>query len=601
MKRIVFSLLLFTPVAHAQVSTTVENLGYIAAQQAYNGLGFNIDPQVEGEFAAAQAVHSTVIRFDCSWQDVEKQTQNNTSGGYVLPRSCKEAIQYAKQYGQRPQLNALYGPPFQQIALVKPSSDVVTDAYTIPVREVSGAALAQLRESCFDALNHPLCEVLIKSGPQQISRKWDYPGTLITAVKVSTGELTIASATNVALKTTSTLQINQLLYAPILLTQGGPYLTDGSAVAYGKYAHFLATQIAAAGLQGTVGLYNEPDWLGGYWIHGQSLYDKPPVGETEPQAVVFTAAGEPVVSGVRYVSNFTNLSGYLSIAHGRGFAEQYLPWSRVKEQVDSEAFHPYGKTPEWHFWSDACVRAQALQQDLVNPETHCALPNTDITSNFKDQRIYMQQPFRQGGVRASITETGIDVELKDVTARFELRQYLGYQGLGVTPILFYKICNSNQNFDWVDCSTRPYKPYQQYTDFQMLMADLSTLSELPLTPYGPCSAAKVVAYQGTWPLDTVSMFGLHSKIEKGNSQALYLWQASSAANDWYKMTSPPPGMATIAIPSNVVVQKVMDMVTLQSVNFTRSGSTLRVPVADNPIEVLLPFNAAAKGTAVCVK
>ncbi len=55
-------------------SNLVEVLGTISAQQAAQGLGFNLDANQDWEWAAAAAAGATHARIQCSWSSVEQQS-----------------------------------------------------------------------------------------------------------------------------------------------------------------------------------------------------------------------------------------------------------------------------------------------------------------------------------------------------------------------------------------------------------------------------------------------------------------------------------------------------------------------------------------------
>jgi hypothetical protein len=261
---------------------------------------------------------------------------------------------------------------------------------------------------------------------------------------------------------------------------------------------------------------------------------------------------------------------------------KYTTISHLQKTMASEAFHPYGNNPEENFWSEPCI----LQSVATLPSVPaCALIGGNGGSNFKSAVMYSLQPEAMGGIAHSVTETGIDLQVADVTARFDLRQYLGFQALGVTPILFFKISNAGA-LDWVDETNQ--QPYQNYTDFMSLMADFRSIAAPPITPAGAYLGPVVTSYLGYYPIDTATFIGAGSATDTVNSVLYFTWQQTYVTSgNWYQMTSPPAVPITITIPSGTTVAKVVDSVTLSAVSYTLSGTSLTYNVADNPIEVLL--------------
>jgi hypothetical protein len=575
--------------------TTVQDLGTVTAAQAANGLGFNVDPNVSWEFQMAEAAGSTWVRFDCGWGGVEVQTPENTSGGYQLPSNCAQGLANSATYNQHPQVNALYGPPYQRLANPDVTADVTTGSYTIPTSAGSGDTLAQLAATCFDTQSKPRCEITLADNTQ-ITNRWDYSGSLVSAIDVGSGTITLASATSIPIPAGTTLTINQLLYSPILLPVGGPFLSDPSTQAYVNYARYLAGQIAAYGISGDVDLYNEPNWIGGYWLHGQLLYDNPPAAtlptdDVNTGVALAVAAGNPI-PGVQFMSNFTNVTGFASVLANLAMTTKYTTIPHLQE-ISSEAFHPYGNNPEDHFWSTACL----LQNAATLPSVpSCSLVGGAPSSNFKSAVMYSFQPAAMGGIPHSISETGSAPQLPDVTARFDLRQYVGFQALGVTPILFFKMSYAG-TLDWVDETNQ--QPYQDYTDFMSLMADFRSIAAPPITPAGAYLGPVVTSYLGYYPIDTATFIGAASSTDRVNSVLYFTWQQTYVTSgNWYQMTSPPAVPITITIPSGTTVAKVVDSVTLSAVSYTLSGTSLTYNVADNPIEVLLiPAAGPAMQTA----
>ena len=370
----------------APTVTAVELLGTVPASQPAGGLGFNIDSQQSWQFQMAQMLGSSWVRFDCPWLTAEIQNPDNSSGGYTLPRSCAEALANSKTYNQSPQMNALYGPPDHNIATLGITGSTAIGSYVLNVSSAAGDSLPALATACFDSQAKPLCEVTLNS-TLQLSSRWDYAGTLIIAVDAGSGSITLAAATTLPLPQASLLSINQVLYSPILLPTGGAFLTDPSTQAYVSYARYLASQLQAAGLSGQVGLYNEPNWAGGLWIHGQDLWDQSAEVPSAYRPTDSVNVGVPIavasmvpIAGVQFMSNFTNKTGFGALL-GSSLFSQYTTIGNLQQNIASEAFHPYGNNPEDVFWSPACLAAES-QTNGGHFVDSCALPGGNTGSNI---------------------------------------------------------------------------------------------------------------------------------------------------------------------------------------------------------------------------
>jgi hypothetical protein len=574
----------------APTVTTIESLGTVPASQPASGLGFNIDSQQSWEFQKAQALGSTWVRLDCPWLTTEIQNADNTSGGYTLPSSCVAGLANSKSYGLNPQVNALYGPPSHHISTLNVITPAAIGSYALGVSSSVADSLATLATACFDSQSKPLCEVTLNSGAQ-LSSRWDYAGTLVTAVDSVSGTISLAAATTVALTASNLLTINQVLYSPILVPTGGAFLTDPSTQAYVNYARYLASQIQAAGISGEVGLYNEPNWAGGLWVHGEDLWDQPsripaaylPTDSVNVGVPLAVAATTPI-AGVKFMSNFTNKTGFGAVL-GSSLFEKYTTIGNLQQNIASEAFHPYGNNPEDLFWSPACLSNEA-QTNGGKFVSSCALPGGTIGSNIAYALLPNFIPSFNGGIPHSITETGLGQQISDVTPRFDLRQFIGYQALGISPILFYKLSNSGQGYDWVNYST--HEQTQVYSDFLPLMQDIKSIGLPPISPGSDCSTPTVTSYVGYFPLDVAMFVGTKSATDQTNSVLFFTWQRTYVTSGtWYQMASPSSVPVTVAVPAGMTVAKVTDTVTLASVPYSLNAASLTYSVADNPIEILL--------------
>lgn len=601
--RCLLSALLACAAALAQV-TTVQPLGYIPAAQAANGLGFSIKGY-PWEFALMQQLGVKYLRFDCSWSATEIRNLNNSSGGYALPASCANVIRWSKQFGITPQINALYGPPYGNVATVRAMSAQSAGVHTIPISALAGSTLSQLSRVCFDSNSKPLCEIL-KSPNTQITDRYDYSGSLITAVDAAAGTITLASAVRSPLATTDTLIINQLMYAPITIPfYANTNLTDPSVLAYINYARFLGQQEIALGLDyAEVGLWNEPQWTGGLWIHGQAFWDvatnapyglnQDAVGSTIPILV----AAQPEIAGVKFVNNWTNKSGATTMLNYNLL--NYTTIQQVQQNVAAEAIHPYGSFPEQAMWDPNCVRRQAATRD--GKFDTCILPGSVHGQNLGYQTFAAATPMMGGGVPIEITETGMNSTSWTINERFETRQFLGYQAIGVSPIIFFLFADSpGSYYAWVNSNTRAPNPI--YNQFLPLMKDIISVSGPPIDPVAACSSPSISHYTGTYILNTVTMRGTRNNSDQSDSILFFTWQKSNGngtgESKWTTTPSPPAAPVSVTIPKGYRVIKVVDTISAAAVDFALKGSELTYRVADNPIEIFLAPAEEGRAPSPC--
>lgn len=607
--RLVTALVTSLPLAiQAQTSSPVQNLGTAPAQQVSQSLGFDIDQTADWEFEAVRNVGGTWVRADCTWTSVEVQTPNNTSGGYVLPSGCAAVLKSARKWNEEVNMNALYGPPFQRVATLETASSYPKGTSHIRVGTGAHINLETLAEKCFDKESKPLCEVMTAAN-RQISGRFDYSGTLLTRVDVPGQAIETAAATNIPITQGEALVVNQLLYSPILLPTGAAFQNDRSTLAYVHYAEYLQSQVAAAGLSGAIGLWNEPNWSGGIWLHGQLFYDAPPARYLPTDSVnigvlMAVAANLPAHITVPFINNFTNKTASGSAFGLNNLYRKYTTAAELKRAFQSESFHPYGNNPEDQMWNLDCIRQKAISGPS-NVEKDCALPGGITSANIKDLALFNYLPISEGGLPQSITETGTatggaanSYRFEDARTRFDLRQFLGYSALGVSPVMFYKISCSHQGYDWVNCSS--HEPYKVYKAFKSLMSDIKSISQPPSTRATQCLGPRISSFHGSYPLDTAEIVGSKPNSSPQSSILFFAWQQTYVqTGNWYSMESPAPAAITVNIPENMAVVKVTDLVNLSPVKYYVNGQVMSYEVADNPIEVWLEARAKKGTDATC--
>jgi hypothetical protein len=203
-------------------------------------------------------------------------------------------------------------------------------------------------------------------------------------------------------------------------------------------------------------------------------------------------------------------------------------------------------------------------------------------------------PNSSGGVPHSVTETGACRDCGVTTteteiARFDLRDFLSAQAVGLSPVIFYRM-SEDIGWEWVNATT--HKPYPVYTAFKNLMADMAAVANAPVAKYTPCQMPQVKSYSSRWPLATMSFVGTKSGY-KGNSILYYAWQRTYGS-PWQAVKSPAGVTVKMEIPAETSVYSIKDMVTGTALPYTLSKSVLSYKVADDPVEVW--FNPATSST-----
>ena len=584
---------LYESVTAPAAVTTIESLGVIPASQAVNGLGFNLTQGNSWEFQLAAAAGATHGRFQCGWSGNENQTAppDNHYGTpqYALQEDCAAGLVSAATFGIHPTMLAAYGPPFHQILTVVVPSGAPAGATSLTLQFASGVGgdtIASL--SAF-------YDTILSSSNVYITHAHSYAGGLIIAVAPvdeTHATVTLASGLTSSLpaNTTTHYIMNELLYPPALTSSP----TDPSVVAFAGYANFLAGTIAAAGLTGEVELWNEPPWGDDPWDNRGDFHDtwpgnqQPgPQGPGYPNPGFVAALQETTPpAGVTYIWAGTNKSGFNTVFNLMPL-NTGVPFTQPATVVTMESFHPYGNNPEDSLWNQVCLQATIKPSAAqTSPYSACNLVSTS-TSNaaFAAQASLVQIGNHPSwGIAHNITETGFsNTENGDPAhqARFIMRQFLGYEAAGVSPVEFYRLYdNSGQGFGFVDPVTRA--PLPSYSAIAGLMSDLNPIRNPPVVPM---SQPSIVSYSGAYPLDTVSMVGSMSGAT-ANSILFALWQRSYTSSTWGTLASPAPAPVTIQLPAGLHVVTVLNLDTRAPLSYTTSGQQVSFAVSDDPIEVL---------------
>ncbi len=573
--------------------STVESLGAIPATQAFNGLGFNLTTSNDWEFRMAAAAGATHARYQCSWVTTENQTvpPNNTDDApqFTLQPDCQAALVSAANVGTHSTIVAAYGAPYHQILTVTLPAGASAGATVLNVEFASGVGGDTLSSMA------PFYDTIIGSSNNEITKKHSYAGGLITGITLTDAThatLTLASALASSLPANATAKyiIHEYLYPPP--ASSSP--TDPSVVAYAKYAAFLADRISESGVSGEVELWNEPPWSSDPWDNRGDYYDVWPGSPTPgPQAsgypnAGFVAALQAMTTPAETTYNWggTEKSGANSVFFVMP-SNTSVAFNQPNTAVVTESFHPYGNNPEDELWSGPCLAA------TINP--YPATPKASSPCNLGDpnsnivvavQKSLVQRSRNPSwGIAHNITETGIGTATVDQAqqARFIMRQFLGYQAAGVSPVQFYRLYDvSSGGFGFVDPTT--HDPLPSYTAIAGLMSDLKPISNAAV---GSGSLPAIISYSGTYPLETVSIIGTRSG-DTVNSIIFSLWQRSNTTTGkWAQLDSPPAASVTVQIPPGLYVVSIVNLDTRESIPYTTSGQQINLDVSDDPLEVLL--------------
>jgi hypothetical protein len=576
----------------------VEALGAIPVTQPLQGLGFTLNPQNDWEFKMAAAAGATHVRFQCGWQEVEIQTPppGNTTGTpqFALNAPCVAGLKSAATYGLHPTILAAYGSPYHRILTVTVPGGASAGANVLGVQFATGNGgdtLASLRSAS---------NTILPADGSALTKHHSYAGSLITGSTLTDAahaNLTLASALTAALPASTDTQyiIQEYLYPPAATFSAN----DPSVLAYARYAEYLAACISRAGLTGDVEIWNEPPWNDDPWDERADFYDvfhaSPDIGPRGASLPNwgFVAALQSQVSpvpGVTYIWGGTNKSGSNSVLDSQMILNTGVPFKQPATIVTSESFHPYGNTPEDALWSAPCLAATikpdpSAPSDFYNCNLFGLGPNLALAAQ---QSLIQRSHNPTWGIAHSITETGFEGALGDDLhkTRFIMRQFLGFQAAGVSPLDFYRLYdNSDDNFSFVSQVANAHgqhTPLPAYNALKCLMSDLASIGGTPVTPYGLLPAP--VSYAGTYPLDTVHIVG-HRKGNQTNSVLLALWQRSNGAN-WYKLASPPQAVVVVSVPIGMTPVQATNLDTRVPVPYTWSNQQVTFMVSDDPIGLL---------------
>jgi hypothetical protein len=604
----------FTPLDHATYSpatrnailtvnagtvTTVEQLGAIPASQAANGLGFNVAQGNDWEFQMAAAAGATHARFQCGWTSTENQVappgNAPAASQFTLQPDCQAGLVSSFRYGLHPTILAAYGPPYHQILSVTVPGGAAAGASTINIQFASGVG--------GDALSSMAAfyDTIVSSSNASITEKHSYAGGLITGVTATDSThatLELASALSSALPadTITKYVINQYLYPPPASFSPA----DPSVLAYAKYAEFLASKISTSGITGEVEIWNEPPWGDDPWDDRYDFYDNQPLpvspGPQTPYlpnwgfaAALFSQASP--VAGVTYNWGGTEKTGGNSMLNVQMEANTGVSFWQPNTILTTESFHPYGNNPEDILWSEPCLEGTIHSYpQAANSFSPCNLFGVGPNMAYAAQETLVQESINPTwGIGHNITETGFEGASGDDLhkARFVMRQFLGFQAAGVTPIQFYRLFDSSPgDFSFVNPMANADGTHDALSAYTALAGLMSDLAKMKLSPYPTRNLPSILAYSGTYPLDTVSLVGSRPG-DSANSILFAVWQRSFTKGIWATLASPAPTPVTVEIPAQASVVTVLNLDTRAPVSYTASGQQITFTVSDDPVEVLV--------------
>lgn len=580
-----------------------EYLGVVEAPGVIDGLGWNVQQANTWEFATAAAAHATRVRFQCGWESVEIQSAApaNTSGGYSLPSGCTNGIAAAVTHGIKPTVLAAYGPPYHEILRFTVPAGASMGATSLAIVFASG-----VNGSVFSNIQ-ALYDTIIHTNGNRMTTKGSYAGGLIIGVSLSDAThatITLASGLSSSLPANSNQYvIRELLYPPPLTFAAN----NSSVLAYTAYAKFLAGEISAAGLTGEVELWNEPPWADDPWDVRGRFYDIWPGNQTPGPTNSSVGANYGFVSAIQadtdpianvtYTWAGTNITGSNSVLANMP-GQTGVAYTQPGNIVSKESFHPYGSHPELHIWTNSCMVAAVEAYSGYNFVNDFACNLFGVAGGNQAAAINRTYAVKYAsgpayGVAHDITETGMQsssgTQLQ--RARYIMRQFLSYQAQGVTPIHFYRLYDSPQEWGFGTYDGSVFTPDQCYTALQGFMEDLQSLKNPPVASYPDNTLPQIQSYEEmSYPLDSMHIVG-SGEGSGANSSMLIVWQrtySNAATNtaEWAAIPSPSPGTVTVSIPPRLRISGVVNLDTRDSVDYSSGDGVISLMVSDDPIEIL---------------
>lgn len=493
---------------------------------------------------------ASIMRVQFGWESVE----DYTTGNLTLTAAETSFLSYCAMKGVHPLVIAAYGPPRVSIGTLTTTADT-------PAGSPAGTPIP-VQPYTF-TIDYPYCFAGdVNGGASMYTNRAAYYGSLITAADSSTIEL--AATTRVDIPAGATITVNRLRYTPPATD------TDPSIAAYLRYATFLAEQIAAAGCQGQVALWNEYVWPHDPWTELSAFYDtKPPAITVSPRMKAILAAAQKISlpTGTGFQNGSSDKSGFDCLIM------QHIP---DKGAITSESVHPYGNNPEAHCWdyyawgfnNNRPLPAQLSTQfggtstindpwwEIVNP--------ADQGSNMRNMAFVNDLG---GGPPIWATECGLQSADDTAQARYLARRVASLWGTKVTPVPYVLDDGSHPGANTYAVAPSAH-PRPSYYALQRMIAQVRRLA-----PGNDSSLVPTVSWPGgQWPLMITTINGA-----KGHA-VMFLWQMTNG-NPWTSIPSPLAVSAKLTVPAGTRLVEAIDVVTGQPVIVTNGA----VPVTDNPV------------------
>lgn len=403
--------------------------------------------------------------------------------------------------------------------------------------------------------------------------------------------------------------VNEILYP----SAGSDKATDPSVVAYGNYVSFLANDMARHGVKGEIEIWNEPPWANDPWDYRVGLYDPGSYTGPPEYGANFGFAADLMrrhfPDGVTATWNGTSGNGTASLLGPR--MEQYTGEKLVQPStvITHESFHPYNgdhSNPENTMFIRSCLEKAAAAQagtSAANPfanGANCYLPGLDQTSNsmlavLLDFQAKKRNP--RYGIGHSITETNElppTSGLKQKQTQAILRQFLGFEADGISPIEFFKLHNRgpvDPSFSFVDEDGKggPIIPTQAYTALKGVESDISVISKETVSIPDASALPAISKYQGQYPLADVHILGKRDGA-KSISDYFVLWQLSSCKSPkdcWFSVPSPSDAPVRVSLPADMRVTSVKDLISRSDIHYSSGQGYVDLVVSDNPVAIMI--------------
>lgn len=489
-----------------------------------------------------------LVRTQFGWNT----TENYTTGVLSLSASQQAGLDACASLGIKPCVVAGYGPPWANIATLTLTEEAPIGA---TVLSVSGSLAL---------VDPPFCHVMRTNSQQITLNKWAYYGTLIASVNVGAGTITLAAATNMVLAIGVTLRVNRLRYAS--LTDDSP--NNPSALAFVRYAKFLAQKIADAGAEGYVCMWNEHPWGHDFWPDRKSFYDSPP-----PEFVtgrfkgpLMAALNEDLPDGVSFINGASDKSGNSGLVpQGILIAETSTAETLA---FSHDGIHPYTDNPEGFGWDP--LESSGLNFAPIDPAT--------AAGNFKGM-AFQNAAFRAAngfGPKLIASECGTNIIGNDSrSATYHLRRILSQWGMDVQGIIYS--LNDGSVYDVAP----GLEPKQAFYAMQRLADLLGRVEQTEAATPSSLPTLLGWRYNDLTPI-TVGIYG-----DRGHA-AIFAWvKTLSDGVGWENVANSGPRMLQLNRPEGVQIAEAIRVRTGETILPTLGATTITVDIDDDPIAIRL--------------